>query len=284
MQLQLSTDRPARKPYPSDVSDEEWAFVAPYLTLLREDAPQREHSLREVFNALRYLVRVGESWRYLPNDLPPWYTVYQQTQRWIKAQVFEAMVHDLRGVMRLADVEANDGAGRAPHPSAVILDGTILQSTPESGHRAGYNGHKRKKGSKLHLAVDTLGNLLALRVTPADVDERVEVAALAADVQAVTGGSVELAYVDQGYTGADVAADAKAEGITLEVVKLPEAKRGFVLLPRRWVVERSIAWMRRFRRLAKDYERLPETVAGLHFLAFAWLLLSRAVKLFAERA
>jgi transposase len=284
MQLQVSSDRPARKPYPSDVSDEEWAFVAPYLTLMREDAPQREHSLREVFNALRYLVRVGESWRYLPNDLPPWPAVYQQTQRWIAAGVFEAMVHDLRAVLRLADVDAKDGAARGPHPTAVILDGTVLQSTPESGHRAGYNGHKRQRGSKLHLAVDTLGHLLALRVTPANVDERVEVAALAAEVQAVTGGSVELAYVDQGYTGRDVAEDAAAHGITLEVVKLSEAKRGFVLLPRRWVVERSISWMRRFRRLAKDYERLPETVAGLHFLAFACILLARAVKLFAAGA
>ena len=276
-----------RKAYPSDVSDDEWAFVAPYLTLMSEDAPQREHRLREVFNGLRYAVRSGVPWRWLPGDLPPWYTVYQQTQRWLAAGVFEAMVHDLRAVLRLADVDAqggNDGAGRGPHPRAVILDGTILQSTPESGHRAGYNGHKRKKGSKLHLAVDTLGHLLALRVTPANVDERQEVAALAREVQAVTGASVELAYVDQGYTGADVAAEAQAEGITVEVVKLAEAKRGFVLLPRRWVVERSIAWMRRFRRLAKDYERLPETVAGLHLLAFACLLLSRAVKLFAERA
>src|SRR5215218_6398049 len=235
MQLQVSCDRPGRKPYPSDVSDEEWAFVAPYLTLLREDAPQRDHSLREVFNGLRYAVRSGMPWRWLPGDLPPWYTVYQQAQRWIKAGVFEAMVHDLRAVLRLADVEAKDGAGRDPHPSAVILDGTVLQSTPESGQRAGYSGAKRKKGSKLHLAVDTLGHLLALRVTPADVDERVEVAALAAEVQAVTSGTVALAYVDQGYTGADVAADAAAEGITLDVVKLPEAKRGFVLLPRRWV-------------------------------------------------
>ena len=273
-----------RKVYPSDVSDEEWAFVAPYLTLMTEEAPQREHALREVFNGLRYAVRSGVPWRWLPGDLPPWYTVYQQAQRWIAAGVFEAMVHDLRTVLRLADVDAHDGAGRDPHPSAVILDGTILQSTPESGHRAGYNGHKRKKGSKLHLAVDTLGHLLALRVTPANVDERQEVAALAAAVQAVTGDSVELAYVDQGYTGAAVAADARAEGITLDVVKLSEAKRGFVLLPRRWVVERSIAWMRRFRRLAKDYERLPATLAGLHFLAFACLLLSRAVKLFAEHA
>jgi transposase len=273
-----------RKAYPSDVSDDEWAFVAPYLTLMSEDARQRTHDLREVFNGLRYAVRSGVPWRWLPGDLPPWYTVYQQAQRWIQAGVFEAMVHDLRTVLRLADVDAKDGAGRGPHPSAVILDGTVLQSTPESGHRAGYNGHKRKKGSKLHLAVDTLGNLLALRVTPANVDERAEVAALAAEVQTVTGGSVEVAYVDQGYTGEDPAADAAAEGITLEVVKLSEAKRGFVLLPRRWVVERSISWMRRFRRLAKDYERLPETVAGLHFLAFAWLLLSRAVKLFAAGA
>jgi transposase len=281
MQLQLSSDRPARRPYPSDVSDEEWAFVAPYLTLLREDAGQRAHSLREVFNGLRYVVRSGIPWRYLPGDLPPWAAVYQQGQRWIEAGVFEAMVHDLRMVLRLADVDAKGGAGREPHPTAVILDGTIRQSTPESGPRAGYNGHKRKKGSKLHLAVDTLGHLLALRVTPANVDERVEVAALAAEVQAVTGRSVELGYVDQGYTGEAVAQDAAAEGITLEVIKLPEAKRGFVLLPRRWVVERSISWMRRFRRLAKDYERLPTTLAGLHFLAFACLLLARAVKLFA---
>jgi len=273
-----------RKAYPSDVSDDEWAFVAPYLTLMREDAPQRDHVLREVFNGLRYAVRSGVPWRWLPGDLPPWYTVYQQAQRWLAAGVFEAMVHDLRTVLRLADVDAHDGAGRGPHPSAVILDGTILQSTPEIGHRAGYNGHKRKRDSKLHLAVETLGHLLALRVTPANVDERQEVAALATEVQAATGDSVTLAYVDQGYTGADVAAEAAAEGITLHVVKLAEAKRGFVLLPRRWVVERSIAWMRRFRRLAKDYERLPETVAGLHFLAFACLLLSRAVKLFAERA
>ncbi len=284
MQQQQTPKAPTRRGYPSDVSDDEWVFVAPYLTLIREEAGQREHRLREVFNALRYMVRSGVPWRYLPGDFPPWEAVYQQTQRWLAAGVFEAMVQDLRAVLRLADVDAKGGAGRGPHPSAVILDGTILQSTPESGHRAGYNGHKRKKGSKLHLAVDTLGQLLTLRVTPANVDERVEVAALAAEVQAVTGGQVELAYVDQGYTGEAVAAEAAAHGITLDVIKLPEAKRGFVLLPRRWVVERSISWMRRFRRLAKDYERLPETVAGLHFLAFAWLMLGRAVKLFAERA
>ena len=177
-------------------------------------------------------------------------------------------MHDLRALLRTAQ-------GRAPEPSAVVLDGRTLRSTPESGHRAGYDGHKRTKGSKVHAAVDTLGHLLAVRVTPADAQERAQVAALAEAVQDATGDTVELAYVDQGYTGADPALDAADHGIRLEVVRLADAKRGFVLLPRRWVVERSFAWASRFRRLARDYERLPETVAGLHFVAFACLMLQR---------
>ena len=258
-----------RKRYPSDVTDDEWAFVAPYLCLMREDAPQREHALRDVFDGLRYLVRTGAPWRYLPGDFPPWAAVYQQTQRWIKAGCFELIVHDLRELLRTT-------AGRNAQPTAVILDGRTVQSSPESGARAGYDGHKRKKGSKIHMAVDTLGHLLALLVTPANEQERAQVAALAQAVQTVTGQNVELAFVDQGYTGEETAQAAQAHGIQLEVVKLPEAKRGFVLLPRRWVVERSFAWAARFRRLAKDYERLPGTVAGLHFLVFACLMLVKA--------
>ena len=117
-----------RKPYPSDNSDDEWAFVAPYLTLMTEDAPQREH------------------------DLPSCHTVYQQTQRWLKAGVFETLVHDLRSLLR-------EIADRAPQPTAAVFDARTLQSTPESGARAGYDGHKHRKGSKVHLAVDTLGRL-----------------------------------------------------------------------------------------------------------------------------
>jgi transposase len=147
------------------------------------------------------------------------------------------MVHDLRVLLRLAQ-------GRTAEPSAMILDSRTLQSSPESGARAGYDGHKRKKGSKLHLAVDTLGHLLALHVTPANEQDR---------------------------------AVAASHGIEWMVVKLPEAKRGFVLLPKRWVVERSFAWTTRFRRLVRDYERLPETLGGLHFVAFACLMLSRVV-------
>ena len=275
MQVQVQSRAPSRKPYPSDVSDEEWAFVVPYLALCRLDAAQRTYELREVFNALRWMVRTGAQWRMMPNHFPPWWTVYQQTRRWLAAGAFEAMVHDLRVLLRLGDE-------RAPDPTAVILDARTLQSTPESGHRAGYDGHKKKKGSKLHMVVDTLGHLLTLKVTPASEQERAHVGELMAETQLVTDGSVELGFVDQGYTGDDAATASAEQGVVLEVIKLPDAKRGFVLLPRRWVVERSFAWLTRFRRLARDFERLPEVVAGLHFLAFACLMLSRAIKLFAS--
>jgi len=258
----------ARKPYPSDVTDEEWQFVAPYLTLMKEDAPQREHDLREVFDAMRWVVRTGSPWRYLPNDLPPWQAVYQQSQRWIASGVFEAMAKDLRELLRMVQ-------GRDPQPSAAVFDSRTLQSTPESGRRAGYDGAKRKNGSKVHAAVDTLGHLLALHVTAANEQDRDQVKKLAKAVQDVTEGQVDLAFVDQGYTGEKPAADAKKKGIELSVVKLPEAKRGFVLLPRRWVVERTFAWAVRFRRLAKDYERLASTLAGMHLAAFVCVMLAR---------
>jgi len=176
-----------RTGYPSDVSDEEWALCAPYLVLMKEDAPQRTYPLRAVFNAVRYLVRAGCGWRLLPNDLPPWPVV---------------------------------AAGRAAQPSAVILDSRTVQSTPSSGARAGYDGAKRRKGSKVHAAVDTLGHVLALRVSAASEQDRAQVGTLAGDVQAATGENVELAYVDQGYTGSTAAEAAQTHGIKLEVVKL----------------------------------------------------------------
>ena len=180
----------ARKSYPSDVSDDEWAFVAPYLTLQSEDALQQKHDRREVYNGLRWLVRTGAQWRMLPHDFPRWEAVYQQTQRWLRAGCFEAMAHDRRLLLRLA-------AGRKGQPSAVILDARTVQSTPESGAHAGYDGHKRRNGATVHLE--------------------------------------------------------------------------------RWVVERSFAWLARFRRLARDDERLPQTVAGLTFLAFTCLMLSQLI-------
>jgi transposase len=201
----------ARKPYPSDVSDDEWALIFPYLTLMTEESPPREYSLREVFNGLRWIVRAEAAWRRMPHDLPPWPTVYQQGQRWLTAGVlFDALGQDLRPVLRLAQ-------GRTAEPSAAICDSRTLPSTPK---------------------------------------------------------------VDQGYTGAHAAEEAQAQHMRLEVVKLPEAKKGFVLLSRRRVMECSNAWAARFRRLARDDERLAETLAGLHVVAFALLMLQRCVDTF----
>jgi transposase len=266
---------PSRKPYPSDVSADEWEFVAPYLSLLALDALQRRYALREVFTAVRWLAHTGAPWRYLPGDFPPWPAVSQQARRWMAAGRFEALVHDLRLLLRVRP-------GRPPQPTAAILDGRVRQATPESGARAGYSGHKRRKGSKGQAAVDTLGHLLALVVTPASDDERPQVGALAAEIQAVTGQPVEVAFVDPGSTGEEPVAAAAAQGIRLEVVKLPAAKRGFVWLPKRWISERAFAWTARFRRLARDYERLPSVLAGLHFLAFACLMLHQLVHFFSS--
>jgi transposase len=193
----MSTTPPSREAHPTDVSDDEWALVAPALTLLPEDALQRRYPLRGVFNALRWIVRAGAPWRLLPTNFPPWPAVYQQARRWLDAGCFEVLVHDLRLLLWLEH-------GCARQPSAAMLDARVLQSSPESGARAGWDRHtpcKRRKGSKVHAAVDTLGQLVALVETPANADGRTQVAALAAQIQAVTGERVEQAWVDQGYTG-----------------------------------------------------------------------------------
>ena len=255
--------------YPSDVTDEEWAFVSPYLRLMKESAPQRRYPLRELFNGVRWLARAGAPWRYLPKDFPSWRAVYLQYRRWEEAGCFARVAHALRELDRTAR------AARKKSPTAVILDGRTLCSTPESGERAGFDGHKRTKGSKVHIAVDTLGNLLEVVVTPANEQERHQVGCLLGDAQHVAKGTITCAFADQGYTGDSAKEAAANHGVELSVIRLPEVKGGFVLLPRRWVVERTFAWISRFRRLERDYERLPETLRALHFLAFATILLSR---------
>ena len=242
--------------------------MAPYLALMRDDAPQREYPLGAMFNALRYLVHTGCPWRYLPHDLPPWSAVYQQGTRWRDARVFESIVHDLNELQRML-------LSRPATPTAVVLDGRTLQSTPESGHRAGYDGAKKRKGSKAHIAVDTLGHLLSVVITPANEQERTQVGELCRRVQEVTGQTVQVGFVDQGYTGEEAEYAAAVHEIDLQVVKKPEGQTGFVFLPRRWVVERSFAWLSRFRRLGRDYERLGTTLQQLHFVAFACLMLAR---------
>lgn len=156
-----------------------------------------------------------------------------------------------------------------------------MQSTPESGHRAGFDGAKKRKGTKVHLAVDTLGHLLAVLTTPANEQDRAQVFDLCLEVQEATGVNVEVAFADQGYTGQRTALEATEAGVELVVIKRSEAVKGFILLPRRWVVERSFAWLSRFRRLGRDLERLPSTRVGFHCLAACVLLCNNLKPLFA---
>ncbi len=238
----------------------------PYLTLMCADAPQRDYDLREVFNALRYLLCSGCAWRLLPHDLPPYYVVYGQFQRCLKRASSRPLSTICASFCALAD--DRDGT-----PTAAILDSRTLQSMPEGGAQAGYDGAKKRKGRKEPLAVDTLGHLLTLHVTPANEQDRAQVDQLYAELQSVTGDSVKIGIVDQGYTGPTAAQAAARHGIELEIVQLAEARRGFVLQPRRWVVERSFGWTGHFRRLARDYERLADMLKGLHYLAFTILFI-----------
>jgi transposase len=261
-----------RKPYPSDVSNEEWALIRPYLELLPEASCQRHHELREVFNALRYIVRSGGQWRMLPHDFPPWAAVYQQTRRWLDSGVFDALSDDLRELLRRMEE-------RAPDPTACVLDSRTLQSTPESGARAGFDPGKRRKGTKMHLAVDTLGHPLAMHASPADEQDRAHVAPLLDKVQDVTGGNVEVAYADQAYSGEETAAVAQTQGVELVIVKREKGQKDFTVLPKRWVVERSFGWIARCRRLLRDFERLSKVLTGFHVIAFSCVMLHQLTQL-----
>ena len=243
-------------------------------TVPHADEGRRAAARAQLARGVQCAALAGAPWRLLPHDFPPWPAVYQQFRRWSEAGCFETLVSDMRSIIRA-------GQGRSGQPSAVILDGRTLQSSCESGPRAGYDGYKRRRGSKVHMAVDTLGHLIGLTVTPANEQERAQVKALCQAVQDATGETVKVAWADQGYTGQDAKSDAKAAGIELRVVKLPEARKGFVLLPRRWVVERSFGWLARFRRLSRDFERLPHVLAALHFLVFVTLMLPKAAPLWA---
>lgn len=257
-----------RRAYPSDVDDETYHFLLPYLVLSPEHAAQRKYPLREVLNALLWMSRTGAQWEYLPHDFPPPEIVRSQAKRWFEAHCFENAVHDLRLFGRVKQQ-------RGGEPTAIILDSRTLQSTPESGHRSGYDGAKRRKGTKVHLAVDTLGHLVALMTSPANEQDRAQVEALCMGAQEITGGMLEVAFVDQGYTGLQPLEAARKGNIELVVVKRSDASRGFVLLPKRWVVERSFAWLSRFRRLGRDLERLSSTLIGFHFVAACVLMLAK---------
>lgn len=266
-----------RQPYRSDVDDETYLFMLPYLLLTPEDAPQRKYPIREVLNAALWIGRTGSQWEYLPHDFPPYKIVHQQVMRWFEHGCFENMAHDLQMLRR-------EEVGRNAVPSVAIIDSRTLQSTPESGHRAGYDGAKRRNGSKIHAAVDTMGHAITLLVTPADGQDREQVYDLCREVQEVTGYNVDVVVADGGYSGDQAETDAALSEIELVVAKRPAGASGFVVIPRRWVVERTFAWTSRFRRLGRDLERLASSLLGFHWMAISVLLLQNLAPKFGAAA
>lgn len=255
----------SRRPYRSDVSDARWALIEPALSAWRAARAEAGlglaapvHELREIVNAILYVNRTGIAWEYLPHDFPPYKTVYDYYAKWEKEGLTEA-IHDLlRGKVR-------EQAGRAAGPSAAIID---AQSVKTSGNVAessqGIDAGKKIKGRKRHIATDTIGLLLAAVVTAASVQDTnggKDVASkLAASCPSVTAG-----WVDSGYKSGFLAHAASC-GISFEVVAKPDGQKGFAPLPRRWAVERTIGWLMLHRRLARDYETLPErSVTMIHW-------------------
>ena len=257
------------KPYPSDLTDEQWELVRPFMPepKIRGRKPS---DLRSICNAILYHVRVGGAWRYLPHEFGPWETVYGYFRRW-RIQGRWQLIHDyLRGEVRVQ-------AGKRVQPTAAILDSQTVRSADQAGER-GYDAAKRTKGIKRHILVDTLGLLLAVCVTPADVPEREGARGFLSKALACFGW-LRCLFADQGYNGPDfagwVASRRKTGTLRLEVVARPEAQRGFSVLFKRWIVERTLGWFMKHRRLVRNYEVKPENAEAWLYIAMIGIMLRR---------
>ena len=245
----------ARRGYPSDLSDAEWSLIEPLLPapgwLTAAGGRPEAHPRREIVNAVRYLVRSGCSWRQLPADFPPWQTVYYHFNRW-KADGTTGRLHDgLRAQVRSA-------AGRDPQPTAAVIDSQSVRgadTVPRASR--GWDNAKKVNGRKRHIAVDTLGLIITIVVTAASVQDRDAARPLIWNLHRA-GRRVRLVWADGGYAGKLVTWAKTGLKLTLEIVRRPDDLHTFQVLPRRWVVERTFAWISKFRRTVRDYERLPE--------------------------
>jgi putative transposase len=234
-----------RKPYPSDLTDAEWGYLEPLVPPDKPGGRPRSVPVREILNAYWYLLRTGCAWRLLPHDFPPWSTVYSQIRRW-KHDGFWPRLHErLREEVRLAH-------GRPTAPSAAVMDSQTVKAGNHAGHR-GYDAGKKTTGRKRHIAVDMLGLVLAVVVTVASVQDRDGAKSLLLDMRGAWP-RLRVIFADGGYAGQLVAWTKQTCGWLLQTVLRPVGVKGFVILPKRWVVERTFGWFIRYRRLVKDYE------------------------------
>lgn len=264
-----------RQAYQSDLKDQEWKWLKRYLpqpSMRGTKGRPQEWPPREIVNALLYLLRTGCQWRMLPHDLPPWQTVYYHYRKWRLSGIWEKINHLLSKEVRQAD-------GREATPSAAIVDAQSVKTTLVKGKR-GFDAGKNVNGRKRHIVVDTLGLLLLVLVTTADVQDKPGAKQLLTKLrQRLSLPRLQLLWADGGYGGQPFVNWVKVTfGWIWQVVKRDSDVRGFQVLPRRWVVERTLGWLNNYRRLSKDYEELTDTSEMLIYLAMSHIMLRRLAK------
>jgi putative transposase len=258
----------SRQPYYTDLTDEQWQCLQPHLPPRRSGGAGRKrfHTQREIVNAIFYLLVAGCTWRLLPHDLPPWKTVYHYFRLWRMDGTWEQLNTTLRREVRQAQ-------GRDAEPSAAIIDSQSVKTASVGGCR-GYDAGKKIKGRKRHILVDTLGLLLIVVVHVANIQDR-DGARLVLDKARGFLPRLLLIWADGGYAGQLVEWVATQCHWVLEIVKRSDDVKGFKVLPKRWIVERTLAWLSHCRRLSKDYERLAETSEALIYAAMIRLMIKR---------